>query len=163
MCHQPLEDVAPEQAGIHFIPAPGPARGFHLNSLMLVIALVAIVLGVWRAAWGLGILVAIVAVPASLRTWGMVAEKHAHNQPVRLDEKILAFLGSIGVVLAIGLAAIIAFYGTCLVAVGLGSFGSATGNYDLSIIFFFGGIGLGILVAIFAGILVARLLWKRRS
>jgi hypothetical protein len=163
ICQQPLEAAGPEHAAAPAANPATPKRTFHLNSLMLVIALVAVFLGVWRAAWGLAILFALVALPASLRTWGILAERRALNQPLRIEEKIFAFLGSLGVVLAIGLAACIAFYATCWIGVGLGSLGNSRESYDWIIILGLGGMVLGIPAAIFAGMRVKKWLWKRKN
>jgi hypothetical protein len=99
------------------------ASQFSLESLMLVITLIAVCLGMLVAVPGLGVLVCIVAVPALVRALIAGRQHKAVSGSLNLQEKVLAFLASTGIVLGILLAGLSAFavacVGTCFAALGI--------------------------------------------
>jgi len=80
---------------------------------MVLIAVIAVCLGVLRLVPGLGILLIILVIPALARTFVGATRRQALGRSMSWDEKVLAFLGSLGIVAVIGLAASIAFVATC--------------------------------------------------
>jgi hypothetical protein len=96
---------------------------FSLESLMLVITLVAVCLGMIAAIPGVGVLVSIVAAPALIRTLVAGFQQRAAGQQMTLSEKALAFLASTGITLAVltagGTAFATACFASCLVALGI--------------------------------------------
>ena len=96
---------------------------FSLESLMLVVTLVAVCLGMIMALPGLGILISIVAAPALVRTLITGYQEKAAGGHLTLAEKVMAFVASTGVTLAVLLTGFAAFgaacFGSCLVMVGM--------------------------------------------
>jgi hypothetical protein len=88
-------------------------RTIHLNTLMVLIAVIAVCLGVLHEAPGLGILLIVLVIPALARTIAGTRRQQALGRSMSWDEKMLAFFGSLGIVALIGLAATIAFVVTC--------------------------------------------------
>jgi hypothetical protein len=92
-------------------------RTVQLSTLMLLIALIAVCLGVLHEEPGLGILLIILliflVIPALARTIAGTRRRQALGRSMSWDEKMLAFFGSLGIVAVIGLAATIAFAATC--------------------------------------------------
>ena len=131
-------------------------RTFGLSSLMLLIALIAVCLGVMREVPGLGIALAVVATPALLRTIRTVARREARGRPMDVAEMIGAFFGSVAVVTTIGVAAGAVFTGTCF-PVGLVAF--TANNAALVILAFV----LGFVAAGFVGYFLIRRLWPRKD
>jgi hypothetical protein len=107
-----FDELPPPPAGL------GESGRFviHLSSVMLVIALVAISLGVLREAPGLGILLIVLMVPALVRTLAGAARRQAKGSAMTLAEKLITFFVSLVIVVFIGLAASIAFLCTCFTA-----------------------------------------------
>jgi hypothetical protein len=132
LCHRQLavqaelvEPTSPFRAP----PRRASPAQFSLETLMLVITLIAVCLGVIMAAPGLGILVAIVAAPALVRTLVAGYQERRAGTPMTLSEKLLAFLASTGVAVAVVVTGWTAFaaacLGSCFVLVGLESTGTA--------------------------------------
>jgi hypothetical protein len=151
ICQQPLEHVGPEHVGAPAAPAPNLKRTFHLNSLMVMIALVAVLLGLFRQSAGLGILMTVITLPALLRLRSVAAERRARDQPMSLGEKIFDFIGSAVIawmmVVILGISAGVAFFLMC--ATG------ASVPYVIS-------VGLPLVVGGACAIFLGRFLWKRR-
>jgi len=87
--------------------------------VVLVILTVLVCVGLMFEQPGIGILLAIVATPALVRTAVATARQRERGRPVTVGDSLLAFLGSLGVVVAVGTAAVVAFFATCF-AVCLG-------------------------------------------
>jgi hypothetical protein len=164
LCHRPL---TAEQPGL----APSTARlagqqtsqqTFGLSTLFLVITVIAVCLGVFVAAPGLGILLAVIAVPAFVRTSAATsAQERAAGRPVDVPDKVGLFLGSVGVILLIGLAGFGAFFAACWASCAAlsvtGAFRGGGGNAALVWInLFAGGIALAFVVWLI------RKTWPRR-
>jgi hypothetical protein len=128
LCHRSLvveaELVEPDYAPPKWI---NPAQ-FSLETLMLVITLIAVCLGMIMAEPGVGVLVAIVAAPALVRTLIAGYQDRKAGTPMTLGEKLLTFTASTGVALAVlvtgGTAFAAACAGSIFVACGLESAGA---------------------------------------
>ena len=98
---------------------------FSLESMLLVITLVAVCLGMIVAMPGIGVLAAIVAAPALIRTLMVGYQERRAGHKQSMGEKVLAFLASTGVAIAVVLAGASAFgaacFASCLVVLGLES------------------------------------------
>jgi hypothetical protein len=77
------------------------AYQFSLASLMLTVTLVAVLLGLFRMAAGLGITLAILVAPAWLRTCIVAARRKARGQPVPIPSKLGIFASTMGIVFGI--------------------------------------------------------------
>lgn len=94
-------------------------RTFRLSSLFLVITLAAVCLGVFSAAPGLGIFLAIVSTPALARTVVVSTRRKQAGMQVSAGQKVLTFAGALGVVVVTFLTSSAIALGTaCLAAVG---------------------------------------------
>jgi hypothetical protein len=131
LCHAPVvldAEIVEPAGGPPLVPEwerkrrTNPAQ-FSLESLMLVITLISVCLGMLVAVPGLGVLVCIVAVPALIRTLIAGRQQKAATGPLGLQEKVLAFLASTGIVMGVLLAGVSAFavacVGTCFAALGV--------------------------------------------
>lgn len=102
---------------------PGAALSFSLNSLMLVVTLIACCLGLGAVAPGWAAFVGILAVPAFVRTLGFTSLRRRHNQPATPTEKVVNFVVSLGLMLGIILVtSIVVFtvaYGFVVVGIGI--------------------------------------------
>jgi hypothetical protein len=114
-------------------PAPPERRAayqFSLATILLTIALVAVLLGVLQMAPGVGILLAIAVTPAFLRTCIMTARRKARGKPVSLGYKLGTFavsvFGMFGLLFLISqvvvVAVFVALFAICLAAMSGGGF-----------------------------------------
>jgi len=87
------------------------AAQFSLASLFLVMTLVAVCLGVFMLAPGLGILLAVAATPALVRTTFTASYYKQAGASLTTAWKIKAFLVSLFIMLAVGTATFVAFQG----------------------------------------------------
>jgi hypothetical protein len=130
---------------------------FSLESLMLVVTLVAVCLGMVMALPGLGILISIVAAPALVRTLIAGYQEKAAGGHMTLTEKVMAFVASTGVTLAVLVTGFAAFgaacFGSCLVALGVQESGAIRNvNGDtviMTLLGFSALVGLATAVALF--------------
>jgi hypothetical protein len=168
LCHEPIpldaEVVdaslwgAPQVplTGDEDVPAPATVRHtFTLSSLMLLIALVAVTLGVFRIEPGLGIVLVIVVTPALIRTLLAVSRDKARGRALNPLEKVGVFVASLGIVIVIGLAAIIAFVATC-VPIGLANSDNMTSNSLVT------AVVIGLIAAGLVAFPLIRWLWPRK-
>jgi hypothetical protein len=123
---------------------------------MLVIALIAVCLGVLVEIPGLGVVLLLVSTPALIRTLMAVSRGKAAGRPLSGWEKMTVFAGSLGVVAVIGLASLIAFIATCF-PVGLISV-----QADMGVGVFLA-FSVGIIAAGFVGFTLIRKLWPQRA
>lgn len=143
----------------------GPAEQFprrlDLASLMMLIALVAICLGVTREVPALGVFLLLIAVPALLRTFVWIARMKGDGQPMLWPEKLGAFAASAGIVWLILLGAVSAFAfaftvgtfaGAALQAVVIGVPGSGPIAMFISVPF-------GCIASVVAGYFLVKTLW----
>ncbi len=89
---------------------------FGISSIMLIITLAAVILGVWQMAPGIGIALAVVAIPALIPTCIISMKKGARGRPLTPSEKFGVFAALAGVVMIVIIASGIAFFVTCLAA-----------------------------------------------
>jgi hypothetical protein len=107
LAQKAIPDVAP--------PVPGTLRPtFHISSFLLLIAVVALCLGVGRDQPVLGIALAIVVLPAAVYTTIVAFRSAATGRPMSVFEKAWSFAGAITGVMAIEFAAIVSFCTTCV-------------------------------------------------
>jgi len=104
------------------------AATFSLSSLFLVMTLAAVAAGVFAAAPGLGVLFLLVATPALVRTMIATSRQKARGIPSAPGEKVVAFLGSIGVVLLLILSVGVALFTACWTACAGGAVLSSAGE-----------------------------------
>jgi len=94
---------------------PG-SQTFALSSLFLFITLISVCLGVFVAVPGLGILLAILTVPALVRASVLASRDRAQSGGENVGNKVAYFLSSLGVVFLIALAGVASFFAACFVA-----------------------------------------------
>ena len=161
LCHHPLA-AEPRGAGSANPPTAwataSTANTFTISSLMLIIALIAVCLGVTREAPGLGIALGVVSTPALVRTVFAARRREITGRPMSTGEKVVAFLGSIGVVVTVCAASGAAFAAICF-PVGLASFNISRSDGGGIVLAF----TLGILAAIVVAALLFRRLWPRKD
>jgi hypothetical protein len=128
---------------------------FTLNSLLLIVTLVAVCLGVVVQAPGLGVPLALLSAPALFRTVRIRSIRRTRGVAMSGFDKALVFLGSLAVVTIITAASLAAFVAICF-SMGLVAFEiNSQGLFGLAWIL---GIGGGLLV----GVLLFRWLWWLR-
>jgi hypothetical protein len=121
-------------------------RTFSLTSMFLWTTLVAVILGVSTFAPGLAVMLAILSLPAAVRTIGAVyRRKQRRGGSISASEKIETFLASFGIVVAIVIGAVAAFTVVCF-PLGLASFSANAGG--LVVFAIIAGIAAGLVVAI---------------
>jgi hypothetical protein len=125
---------------------------------MLIIALVAVCLGVMREVMGLGIALAIVSTPALVRTVLAVRRRERTGRPMAAGEKVLVFIGSIAVVATVCVASGAAFVAICF-PIGLASFSVSRSDGGGIVVAF----GLGIVVALVVAAFLFRRMWPRKD
>ena len=98
-------------------PSAAASQQFSLATILLVITLIAVCLGVLRISPGFGIAVLVFAVPALIRTVVVGAQVKSVGQRLSIGEKLTAFAASLGIMILVGIAGVVAFqiacWGTC--------------------------------------------------
>ena len=126
------------------VPAPAaaisaaPGFRFGLGSIMMGIALVAVILGAFRLAPGVGILLLALGTPALIRTSLIAGRRRERGRPLSTEELLGVAIISAGVVILIGFAMVVSFSATC--TAGLFAFEAV------------GGIYLGFMISILVGL-----------
>ena len=141
-----------------------PERTFGLSSLFMVMTLIAVCLGVGVANPGLGVIAAIVISPALVRTWIASSRRKAAGRQQTTGEKVGEFVLSTAIafatVMAVGVAALMAFLGmctlTCALAEGSNVRSMAGDSVQLAIIL---GLVAGLLAAL-GTVFLLRRIWK---
>jgi hypothetical protein len=128
---------------------------FHISSLLLLIALVALCLGVGHDEPVLGIALAVVVLPAAAYTTIIAFRSAALGKPMAVFEKVWSFLAAISGVVVIALAALIAFCVTCIPA----GFVAMSGGGETGIIV---AVVIGGIAAVAAGAFMTRFLLTRK-
>jgi len=140
-------------------------RTFQLSSLLLTVTWIAVCLGVALHSIGLGIALAVVGTPAMARTAVAAVRRKAAGRPMDVQEKLAAFAGSLGVVVAIGVAAGGTFFAMCWAGFfGGAMLGEAAGakHYEPLGWGIVGGLALGTIAGLIVAFLVIRRLWPQR-
>lgn len=136
-------------------------RRLDLGSLMLLIALVAVCLGITREVPVLGVFLLAVVLPALLRTFVWMRRAEGDGQALIWPEKFGAFAASTGVVWLIVLGTGVAF----LVGLALGTAGGAAflqaafGRQNSAAVARFIGVPLGCAGAALIGYWLVKGLW----
>ena len=100
-------------------PPPGVGstpRTFRISSLLLLIAVIAVCLGVFHEQPVLGIILAVAVTPAMAYTMIVAAKSEARGRPLATIDKISTFLAAIVGVVIIAFSALVAFVSTCFPA-----------------------------------------------
>jgi hypothetical protein len=113
LCRQKQSSAEPNPYAPPRPTGENAAAQFSLASLFLVMTLVAVCLGVFMLAPGLGILLAVVATPALVRTTFTASYYKQVGAPLTPAWKIRAFLVSLFIMLAVGVATFVAFQVVC--------------------------------------------------
>jgi hypothetical protein len=123
---------------------------FSLSSLMLVMTLIAVCLGAATIEPGFGIILAIAATPAVLRTMVLMKwERQRLGHSASILEKVLTFASSLLLLVVVGTASFAAFFVMCLAGFGAGGEVSA--------------IGLGIVAGLIVLFLGLFRIWPRKG
>lgn len=130
---------------------------FRIGSALLLIALVAVVLGVMRASLPLGILLAVSVIPAAIRTGLESSRRRAEGRRMGFDNGVLVFILAFADSFVVLIASSIAFCGTCVPISLLGMHGEFQVDNKIMII----AVTVGGLAALLVGTLVAFRLHKR--
>ena len=140
---------SPESVNPYAPPTTGfsPALTFRISSLLMVIAVIAVCLGVAHENLLLGIILAVAVVPALVYTIIVVERRTITGMPMAAIDIAATFVIAIGGVVIIEFSAVVAFCMTCI-PIGSVSFG-ANSAVGLIIALTVGGIA-GIAAAICA-------------
>jgi len=133
---------------------------FSLSTLFLWTALVAVVMGVIRIAPGLGVPLAMIAIPAALHTTALVAyRKRRSGHALTVPEKIFAFVASFAIFM---LAAIVIAVSACFAALMmcLSSLNRSVPDDSTRINVVFGIIVVAVLIVAFIPL---RSLWRTKD
>lgn len=133
---------------------------FSLSTLFLWTALVAVVMGVVRIAPGLGVPLAIIAIPAALHTTALVAfRKRRSGHALTVPEKLFAFIASFAIFM---LAAIVITVSACFAAfvICLSSLNRSAPNNSTTINVIFGIIVVAVLIVAYIPL---RSLWRTKD
>ncbi len=107
-CRKSLVHAEPECAPLQKAAAPS----FQIGSLMLLIALIAVLLAVWRFAPGLGVFLLIPTGVGLART--LIEAQRAGDRRMTLFWHVGVFLAAFSITIAIFFASGVAFFLTCL-------------------------------------------------
>jgi hypothetical protein len=96
---------------------PAAAQQFSIATILLVTTLIAVCLGVFRISPGFGLAVIVMAVPALIRTVVIGAQNKRVGQRLSIGDKLRVFAASLGIMVLVGVAGVVAFqiacWGTC--------------------------------------------------
>ena len=151
LCHEHLRGSSDNPVQV---PA-APVSTFSLASLLLVITLISVCLGVATVAPGLSVPLVIVVTVALIRTFAATARRKGVGEPPDILQKVGSFAASIGIVLLIGVSAVIAFNIACWSLCGLGM--AAGGSAEIVGL----SIGSGVLAAILCAVWLLRKTWPK--
>ena len=101
-----------------------PALAFRISSLLMVIAVIAVCMGVAHENVFFGILLAVAVAPALGYTFIVAARRKAKERPMAVFEKVSTFLAAIVGVVMIAVSAVVSFFVTCI-PVGYATVGAA--------------------------------------
>lgn len=131
--------------GTTVVRDPGAGQ-FSLATIFLVITLIAVCLGTFHIAPGLGVLVMIVAGPAMIRACVVGIKEKRAGHPLSIGEKLVAFFASTAIVILVGVAGFIAFqiacWGACAAVAGIQNKGGDVAVWSGVIIGAAAGIGV---------------------
>ncbi len=149
---------SPESINPYAPPTSGSAPNvtFRISSLLLVIAIIAVCLGVAHENLVLGIILAVAVVPALVYTVILVEKRSAGGNPMAVADKVTTFLVAIGGVVIIEFSSLVAF---CMTCYPIGAAGFAA-NSAVGLII---GLVVGGIAGIAAGAYATKLLLFRKG
>ena len=107
---------------------------FSIATVLMITTLIAVCLGVLRLSPGFGIAVIVFAVPALIRTVVVGVQTKSAGKRLSIGDKLTAFVASLGLMILVAIAGVIAFqiacWGTCglITATVSSSMGSSGGD-----------------------------------
>jgi hypothetical protein len=110
-----------------------PLYTFRIRSLLMLIAMIAVCLGVGHENLFLGILLAVAVAPALVYTAIVAARRSALGRPMAFIDKVRTFLAAIVGVVVIAVSGFIAFFATCF---SIASANAANANPNFLVILF---------------------------
>jgi dipeptide/tripeptide permease len=134
-----------------------PQTGPHVSSPLIIIALVLICVGVGLESPGLGILLIIALTPAVIRTQ-LISKARPRREPMTALGFVIEVVGSLFVIITVGIAAIATFFGVCMVGFMGGTLASAPFEGDAPLVI---GWYAGMIAGAIAGGYVAVKLFRR--
>ncbi len=140
---------------VYIGPAERLPRRFGVGSLMILVACVGIGLGFFRAVPLLGGAILVLVPAALVRTMAAMSQRAGDGRPMSGDERVSTFFNSIGVMLAVAIAAFIGF-GLVMVLVGTAAANAAGMGMRVP-------IGIAGTVGLVAGGLLMRRLWPYKG
>jgi len=154
--------VYPLDRGLTMTHPTDKPQQFSLATLLLVTALIAVCLALFRAAPLLGLIYLLLAVPAFIRTLLLALREKRHGGRLTAAEKVAVFLGSIAVVLMVWIGTLMAGWLVFLAGLGAAMLAEPLGEGAVVGMAFVGAI-----VAMFIGSVVVfhlfRISWPSRE
>jgi hypothetical protein len=155
LCEAPLGVAA---SGAPFTPTAYQRHAsfqFSFASLMVTIALIAVLLGAFRLAPGLGVLLTIIVAPAWIRTCITVAFRSSERGEVGLGQKAGIFAVSLAMVIGIGVMLIAALVGAFAVFCGVTAAADQPEQAGIAML-----VALGAMVALGVALAVVWAAWR---
>jgi hypothetical protein len=143
--------------------AAAPFEGDSLVWAVLGVLALLVCVGLMLEQPGVGILLAIVATPALVRTAVVEMRQREQGKPMTAGHRILAFVSSIGVVATVGVAAVVTFYVTCLAVCFGGSAMLGINERNAADAGIFASIAAGVVVALALAIFLLWKSWPRKN
>ena len=132
---------------------------FSFASLLVTIALIAVLLGVFRLVPGLGVILAIIVAPAWIHTCITVAFRSSDRGPVTFDQKAGIFAASLAIVIGTGVMLIAAVVGAFAVFCGIVTLpGREPGLALIALL-----VAAGAAVVVYVGVVIARAAWRQSN
>jgi hypothetical protein len=132
---------------------------FSFASLLVTIALIAVLLGVFRLLPGLGVFLAIIVAPAWIHTCVTVAFRSPVRGPVTFDKKAGIFAASLAIVIGTVVMLIAAIVGAFAMFCGVVSLPSREPGLALIAIL----VAAGAAGAVYVGLVIARAAWRQSN
>ncbi|WP_435007819.1 hypothetical protein P12x_005084 [Tundrisphaera lichenicola] len=173
-CRHPFREPIPATSPEEWLSIPDEASRMQaikaptigIGTAMIPIAMVAVCLGAILASPILGVFASLGILPASIRTANVSARRRAQGFPLGVIEKFATFVMTIGAAYLVAFASLAAylvafaslftFVVTCF-PIGILSLGGGPRNQAMGVYL---GVGAGLIVAIFVGISLSRLLLR---
>src|SRR5262245_38737788 len=165
LCGEELTPALPGTPPPLPTPLPLETRGpatFSLSTLFLIVTLAGVCFGLIAAAPGLGIPVTVLVVPAMIRTLAETRQQQRLGERPTTEHKIGNFFESLAVILAVIVAAGVAFFTACsVIGFGLGAFTKfESPAFGVVVVL---ALGAGLLAAVFVTVLIFKRTWPQRD
>jgi hypothetical protein len=142
--------------------AAAPASQFSIETLLLVMTLIAVLAGLFHYSPGLAVTLIVVSIPALVRTVFVGRREKRRGQRVTAGGKIGHFLLSLVIMYAVWVAATMAFVvaavGTCFAAIA-----ASNASDEMATGVAIGGLILSAVVGLFVAGLLLWATWPKRS